>query len=332
MTIRELMEEREYRDLRPCASHSDTSRGRKTEEEPCDVRTCYQRDRDRILHCKSFRRLKNKTQVFLKPDDDHYRTRLTHTLEVSQIARTIAKALFLNEDLTEAIALGHDLGHTPYGHAGEQALDERLKEFGFIGFHHADQSVRVVDVLEKDGRGLNLTWEVLDGIRNHGTDRMPHTLEGKIVRLSDKIAYVNHDIDDALRAGVLKQGDLPKKYTDILGHTVKSRLNRMIHDVIENSMDKDDILVSDEVFEAIYGLRAFMFENVYYSEAIRKEENKAQHVLNTLFSWYLEHPEKIPESYIRHMEKDGPEIVTADYVSGMTDQYAVQKYMEIFVP
>ncbi len=331
-TIREMMEEREYRDLSPYASHSDRSLGRDREEEPCDVRTCFQRDRDRILHSKSFRRLKNKTQVFLKPEDDHYRTRLTHTLEVSQIARTIAKALLLNEDLTEAIALGHDLGHTPYGHAGENALDDLLKECGLEGFQHAKQSVRVVQVLEKEGMGLNLTKETVDGILNHGTENMPFTLEGRVVRLSDKIAYVNHDIDDAIRAGVLKDEDLPSEYTEVLGHTVKERLNRMVHDVIENSSGLKDIRMSDEVFEAVYGLRSFMFDHVYYSESVEKEKEKATHVLKALFHYYMKHPELIPASYLKRLKTDPAEIVTADYLSGMTDQYAVQKYTEIFVP
>ena len=331
MTIRELMEEREYRDLKPWASHSDRTRGRKMEEEPCDVRTCYQRDRDRILHSKAFRRLKNKTQVFLKPEDDHYRTRLTHTLEVSQIARTIAKALMLNEDLTEAIALGHDLGHTPFGHAGERVLNELLIKDGFPGFKHAEQSVRVVDVLEKQGKGLNLTYEVLDGIRNHGTACSPETPEGKIVRLSDKIAYVNHDIDDAIRAGVLKDSELPEKYTKILGHTVKSRLNRMIHDVIENSREAD-IGMSEEGREAVYGLRQFMFDHVYYSEAILKEEEKVRFILEALYHYYMEHEDRIPESYRENITDDPLPIIISDFISGMTDQYATQRFTELFLP
>ena len=330
MTIREIMEEREYRDLSPYASRSDQSRGRKREEEPCDVRTCFQRDRDRILHSKSFRRLKNKTQVFIRPDDDHYRTRMTHTLEVSQIARTIARALFMNEDLTEAIALGHDLGHTPFGHSGERALNTKMTEAGFPGFLHEEQSVRVVSLLEKDGLGLNLTEETLDGIRNHATDRMPETLEGRIVRLSDKIAYVNHDIDDAIRAGLLKDSDLPKKYTDILGHTVKSRLNRMIHDVIENSMEKPDILMSEEIYDAVYGLRAFMFEHVYFSKEVTRFEQTAQMMLKSLFDYYLEDPTKIPVSYRKHLDRDPLEVIVCDYISGMTDSFAEQKYREVF--
>jgi len=334
MTIRENIEEREYEILSPYASHARDSKGRKKEEEPCDVRTCYQRDRDRILHSRSFRRLKNKTQVFLEPEGDHYRTRLTHTLEVSQIARTIAKALALNEDLTEAIALGHDLGHTPYGHSGEKALDEILKANGFSeGFRHNEQSVRICERIEKDGAGLNLSWEVLDGILNHGTDTMPATLEGKIVRLSDKIAYINHDIDDAIRAHVLTEDGLPKEYTDVLGHSVKSRLNRMIHDVITNSMGKNGIVQSPEIGAAMKGLRSFMFREVYENKIVKGEEEKAQRMLKVLFGYYTDHFEAIPESYrMLITEGEAKERVVADYISGMTDSYAVQKYHELFVP
>lgn len=333
MTIRELMEEREYEILSPHAAHSRESKGRSMPEEPCDIRTCYQRDRDRILHSKSFRRLKNKTQVFLEPEGDHYRTRMTHTLEVSQIARTIAKALLLNEDLTEAIALGHDLGHTPYGHSGEAALNEVMQEAGLKGFEHNEQSVRIVEVIEKDGKGLNLTWEVRDGILNHGTANMPSTLEGKIVRLSDKIAYINHDIDDAIRAGVLTEDELPQEFTDVLGHSVKSRLNRMIHDMITQSLGKDDICQSEEVAIAMMGLRRFMFKSVYQSPLVKGEEKKAQECLKQLYYYYLEHIHEIPKAY-QHLlsrgEKKG--IVVCDYISGMTDQYAVQRYTELFVP
>jgi len=333
MTIREQMEEREYRLLSSHATFSGRSLGRAVPEEPCDIRTCFQRDRDRILHSKAFRRLKNKTQVFLEPEGDHYRTRLTHTLEVSQIGRTIAKALYLNEDLAEAIALGHDLGHTPYGHSGEAALREVMQAAGFPGFEHNEQSVRVVEKLEKDGRGLNLSREVLDGILNHGTSDMPHTPEGKIIRISDKIAYINHDIDDAIRAGVLTEEDIPKEYQNVLGGSVKIRLNRMIHDVITSSMDRDDICQSPEVGEAMRGIRQFMFREVYYSPVVKAEEVKAQKMLKTLFSWYLAHPELIPESYRMHLLRGDPiEVIICDYISGMTDQYAVQKYEEYFVP
>lgn len=333
MTIREQIEQREHEILSPYASFSDESKGRVVPEEPCDIRTCYQRDRDRILHSKSFRRLKNKTQVFLEPEGDHYRTRLTHTLEVSQIARTIAKALALNEDLVEAIALGHDLGHTPYGHSGEYVLDKILKEKGFSGFEHNVQSVRIVEHLEKNGRGLNLTEEVRDGILNHGTARMPKTLEGKIVRFSDKIAYINHDIDDAIRAGVLNESDLPREFTDVLGHSVKSRLNKMIHDIITNSMGKNDICQSQPVADAMQGLRKYMFQTVYSSPLVKGEEKKAQEMIRVLYEYYFEHQDRIPDSYKRYLE-DGeqPEIVIADYISGMTDQFAVQTYEELFVP
>ena len=334
MTIREQIEEREYDILSPFAAHSRDSKGRKREEEPCDVRTCFQRDRDRILHSRSFRRLKNKTQVFLEPEGDHYRTRMTHTLEVSQIARTIAMALALNEDLTEAIALGHDLGHTPYGHSGEKALDEILKEYGVgDGFMHNVQSVRICERIEKDGAGLNLSWETLDGILNHGTARMPATLEGRIVRLSDKIAYINHDIDDAIRAHVLTEEMLPPEYTDVLGHSVKSRLNRMIHDIITNSMGKNEIIQSGEVAAAMQGLRVFMFREVYENKIVKAEEQKAQHMLKELFAYYHEHFDAIPESYRMLMDAGEEKArVVADYISGMTDTYAVQKYNELFVP
>lgn len=333
MTIREQIEAREYEILSPYASFSRDSLGRKMEEEPCDIRTCYQRDRDRILHSKSFRRLKNKTQVFLDPEGDHYRTRLTHTLEVSQIARTIAKALRLNEDLTEAIALGHDLGHTPYGHSGEAALDEMMKEAGYPGFRHNEQSVRLVEFIEKDGQGLNLSREVIDGILNHGTGSMPSTLEGKIVRLSDKIAYINHDIDDAIRAHVLSEKDLPEEYASVLGHSVKSRLNRMIHDIIIRSMGKDDIQQSEPVAEAMSGLRRFMFREVYESPVVKSEELKAQKMLRAMGVYYMEHMKAVPESYRQFLGMGVPEpVVVCDYISGMTDQYAVQKYKELFVP
>lgn len=333
MTIREQIEAREYEVLSPYASFADKSLGRKREEEPCDIRTCYQRDRDRILHSRSFRRLKNKTQVFLNPEGDHYRTRLTHTLEVSQIARTIAKALRLNEDLVEAIALGHDLGHTPYGHSGEAALDEMMKRLGFKGFKHYEQSARLVEFIEKDGRGLNLTREVIDGILNHGVPGRAMTLEGRVVRLADKIAYLNHDIDDAIRAHVLVEEDLPMEYRDVLGHSVKIRLNRIVHDIISTSMDKDDILQSEEIAEAMAGLRQFMFRAVYQSPVVKCEEHKAQKMLLAMGKYYMENFEAVPQSYRQFLDMGVPEaVVVCDYLSGMTDQYAVQKYKEIFVP
>lgn len=333
MTIREEIEQREYEILSPFATHARESSGRIRPETPCDIRTDFQRDRDRILHSKSFRRLKNKTQVFLEPEGDHYRTRLTHTLEVSQIARTIAKALRLNEDLTEAIALGHDLGHTPYGHSGEAALCAVLTECGLPGFHHNEQSVRLVEKVERMGEGLNLTREVVDGILNHGTENMPATPEGKVVRLSDKIAYINHDIDDSIRAHVLKESDLPKEETDILGHSVKERLNTMIHDIIKKSQGEADICQSDDIRDAMASLRRFMFTHVYQSDVVKHEEKKAQAMLKGLFTYYREKPKRMPESYrILLMRGDQTEIVVADYISGMTDSYAVLKYEELFVP
>ena len=329
MTIREEMERREHMLLSPFAAFSDESKGRERYEEPCDVRPVYQRDRDRILHCKSFRRLKNKTQVFLTPKGDHYRTRLSHTLEVSQNARTLAKALRLNEDLVEAIALGHDLGHTPFGHAGEFVLN-RLCEGGF---RHNEQSVRIVERLEKDGEGLNLTWEVRDGILNHKTSRMPSTLEGKIVRLSDKIAYINHDIDDAIRARMMTEDDIPREYREILGNSVRTRLNTMIHNIITNSMDKNDILMSPDMEKAMKGLRQYMFQHVYHNPMAKGEEEKAKALLERLFDYYMKHLEKMPNHYQAMMEKgERQDRVVCDYIAGMTDQYATSKYMEYFVP
>ena len=330
MTIREQLEVREIEYLSPYATLSKDTRGRDRSEEECDVRTVFQRDRDRILHCKSFRRLKQKTQVFLLPHGDHYRTRLTHTLEVSQNARTIAKALRLNEDLVEAIALGHDLGHTPFGHAGERALNA----VNPYGFKHTEQSVRVVQVLEKQWRGLNLTWEVIDGIRNHKSSGNPSTLEGKIVQLSDKIAYINHDIDDAIRGGILKEEELPKEYTDILGNSLKMRLNTLVHDVVMNSMDKPDIIMSKEVGEALKGLRQFMFENVYQNPVAKSEEVKAVNMITNLYEYYAEHMEALPKEYLRMMEEKniGKEQIICDYIAGMTDTYAVKTFQEYFVP
>ena len=329
MTIREQMEERELEYLSPYATLSKNSKGRKIKEEECDIRPVFQRDRDRIVHCKAFRRLKQKTQVFLLPKGDHYRTRLTHTLEVSQNARTIAKALRLNEELVEAIALGHDLGHTPFGHAGERALNELC----LGGFKHNEQSVRVVESIEKEGRGLNLTWEVIDGIRNHKTSGRPSTLEGQIVRLSDKIAYINHDIDDAIRGGILREKDIPKKYTDVLGTSVKGRLNTLVHNVIINSVDRPVIQRSEDVHEAMQGLRVFMFENVYRNPVAKKEEGKAIHMITNLYEFYIKNPEFLPEQS-QNMLKKGEELsrVVCDYIAGMTDTYAVNKFTEFFIP
>ena len=329
MSIRENLERMEEISLSPFATLSVNSRGRDREEPQCDIRPVFQRDRDRILHCKSFRRLKHKTQVFLSPKGDHYRTRLTHTLEVSQNARTIAKALRLNEDLVEAIALGHDLGHTPFGHAGERILNELCDE----GYRHNEQSVRIVEKLEKDGKGLNLTWEVRDGILNHQTSMMPHTLEGKIVRLSDKIAYINHDIDDAIRAKVMSEEDIPLEIRKVLGMTTKERLNTLIHNIIMNSMGKNDIVMSEEIGGAIQDLRKFMFQKVYTNPAAKGEEAKAERLLCELYAHYMGHIEILPEQYQRmHSEGEKKERVVCDYISGMTDQYAVAKYREFFLP
>ncbi len=329
MTIRENTEKIEKEILSPYATQSVGSRGREVEEEPCDIRPVFQRDRDRILHCKAFRRLKNKTQVFLTPKGDHYRTRMSHTLEVSQNARTIAKALRLNEDLVEAIALGHDLGHTPFGHAGEHMLDSLCQE----GFRHNEQSVRIVERLEKDGKGLNLTWEVRDGILNHQTRTMPHTLEGKIVRLSDKIAYINHDIDDACRAHILTRDDIPKELREILGETTRERINTLIHDIIINSMDRDDICMSKDVETAMYKLRRFMFESVYQNPIAKSEDEKAKGVLEQLYRHYMAHLELMPAAYLSMLDAgETKERVVCDYISGMTDQYAVAKFSEYFMP
>ncbi|MEG1595654.1 MAG: deoxyguanosinetriphosphate triphosphohydrolase [Lachnospiraceae bacterium] len=330
MTIREKIEQMEQDILSPYASLSIHSRGRDMEEMPCDIRPVYQRDRDRILHCKSFRRLKSKTQVFLDPQGDHYRTRLTHTLEVSQNARTIAKALRMNEDLVEAIALGHDLGHTPFGHAGEMMLDSLCNG----GFRHNEQSVRIVEKLEKSGEGLNLTWEVRDGILNHQTNLMPHTLEGKIVRLSDKIAYINHDIDDAIRAKVMVEEEIPIEIKCILGNSTSQRLDTLIHDIVSNSMDKNAIVMSPDIEQAMMELRTFMFKTVYRNPVAKGEETKAKNLLEFLFSHYMDNIEILPEKYLK-MYQSGEELkdrVVCDYISGMTDEFAYTKFEEYFLP
>ncbi len=329
MTIREQLEIRETSYLSPYACLSSKSAGRERPEQECDIRPVFQRDRDRILHCKSFRRLKQKTQVFLLPKGDHYRTRMTHTLEVSQNARTLAKALRLNEDLTEAIALGHDLGHTPFGHAGERALDQVCP----LGFRHNEQSVRVVERLEKQGEGLNLTWEVRDGILNHKSSGKPHTLEGQIVRLSDKIAYINHDIDDAVRGGILKETDIPEKFRKVLGETSKIRLDTMIHDVIIHSMDRPDISMSLDVEQATMGLRKFMFEHVYLNPVAKGEEEKAIHMIKNLYEYYIHHIEKLPDQFLCMLDEGVlKEQIVCDYIAGMTDTYAVKKFEEYFIP
>ena len=323
------MEQRELELLSPFAAYSIHSRGRERPEEECDVRTVYQRDRDRILHSKAFRRLKDKTQVFLAPNGDHYRNRLTHTLEVSQIARTIAKALRLNEDLVEAIALGHDLGHTPFGHAGERALDEIHPG----GFAHYKQSIRVVQILEKNGEGLNLTWEVRDGILNHRLSGKPATLEGQIVRLSDKIAYIHHDMDDAQRAGIITEDDIPITLRMLLGYTTRERLNTFVHDIIENSMDKDCIEMSTDIYEALMDLRTIMFQNVYTNPRAKKEEQKAIKLLKELYEYYIKRPSAMSSEY-QILMKRGESLAQAvcDYLSGMTDKYCMEKFREIYIP
>ncbi len=329
-SIREMAEEREYEVLSPYAAHAGDSKGRDREEPQCDIRTVYQRDRDRILHSKSFRRLAHKTQVFIAPMGDHYRTRLTHTLEVSQLSRTIAKALRLNDDLCDAIALGHDLGHTPFGHTGERVLNEICP----LGFAHFRQSIRVVEVLEKNGEGLNLTWEVRDGILNHRTSGHPSTLEGQIVRFCDKIAYINHDIDDAERAGILSEEDIPKTYREILGGSTRDRLNTLIHDVIYSSLDRADIRMSPEIEKAMMELRKFMFDHVYLNSVAKTEEGKVGRMITMLYQYYEKHVDEMPQEYIDLIKKKGqPEPrVVCDYISGMTDQYSISKFQELFVP
>lgn len=329
MTIRENMEQWEKEYLSPYASLSMNSKGRLKPEEQCDIRPVFQRDRDRIIHCKAFRRLKDKTQVFLTPEGDHYRTRLTHTLEVSQNARTIAKALRLNEDLVEAIALGHDLGHTPFGHAGERALN-RVCPFGF---EHSEQSVRTIDRLEKGGQGLNLTYEVRDGILNHQTIGKPHTLEGKIVRLSDKIAYIHHDMDDAVRAGILTEMDVPADIRAVLGSTPGERLDHFIHDIITNSMGKNDITMSVEVADAMKRIRQFMFDRVYQNPEAKSEEGKAEVLMETLYQHYLKHIDDLPEEFLNLLSEGEPrERVVCDYVGAMSDRFAIAVYEEIYIP
>lgn len=328
MELRLHAEETEYRFLSPFACFSRSSRGRIHPEEECVVRTAFQRDRDRIIHSKSFRRLKAKTQVFIIPEGDHYRTRLTHTLEVAQIARTVARALRLNEDLTEAIALGHDLGHTPFGHAGEDALNEVFTP----GFKHNEQSLRVADVLE-GGRGLNLTWEVRDGILNHTGDVLPLTLEGQIVRIADRVAYINHDIDDAIRGGVLKIEQLPEDCLAVLGRQHRDRINTMVLDLIQTNREELKIIrMSPLVQEATDYLRSFLFANVYVGSQAKKEEAKVRHVVQFLFRYFVDHPEYLPAEYNRRIENDCIERIVCDYIAGMTDNFAIRIYQKHFLP
>ncbi len=330
MTVREELERQEHRTLNPKAAFSDQSRGRLHPEEiqENDVRTCYQRDADRIVHSKSFRRLMHKTQVFLQPEGDHYRTRMTHTLEVSRIARTMTRTLGLNEDLAEAMALGHDLGHTPFGHAGEDALADMMAG----GFSHNEQSLRVVDVLEKNGRGLNLTYEVRMGILQHTGPDWTDTLEGKIVRRSDQIAYVNHDIDDAIRAGILAEGDIPKSITDVLGHNHSDRIDTLVCDIISTSREAGDIELTPAVEKALKDLRSFMFERVYRNPVAKSQESKAKDMLKRMFEYYVNNPWALPEDFQPQLSFDGMERTVCDYIAGMTDNYAVDKFTEIFIP
>lgn len=325
MNIKQRIEEFEKNTLSPYAMLSCNTKGRENQIPPCDIRTEFQRDRDRIIHCKSFRRLKHKTQVFLAPNGDHYRTRLTHTLEVSQVARTIARALRLNEDLTEAIALGHDLGHTPFGHAGERALARMMAN----GFSHNQQSLRVVDVLEP----LNLTYEVRDGILCHTGNKDADTLEGRIVRISDRIAYINHDIDDAIRAGIITAGELPADVLTVLGETHGKRIDTLIRDVIQNSCDKQDICMSAKIGDVMFNLREYMFANIYSlkSEA-KKEELKAEEVVCRLFDYYINNPDKLPNDYAKLKGKYQEEQLVCDYIAGMTDRYAIDQYTKLFIP
>ena len=330
MTVREELERLEHRRLNPKAAFADRSKGRprREEEREQDVRTCFQRDTDRIVHSKAFRRLMHKTQVFLQPEGDHYRTRMTHTLEVARIASTITRALGLNEDLAEAVAMGHDLGHTPFGHAGEVALSKCMGK----PFCHNEQSLRVVDVLEKDGMGLNLTHEVRDGILCHTGDKWPDTLEGQIVRRSDQIAYVNHDIDDAIRAGILTNDDIPDAITEVLGSNHSTRINTLVMDIIQVSREAGAICLSPEVEKALKDLRSFMFENVYRNPIAKGEESKAKEMLQRMFEYYVRHPEALPEDFHPQLTFDGMERTVCDYIAGMTDNYAVDKYTEIFIP
>lgn len=326
--IADIFLEREEQTLSPYAFLTKNTRGRDHPYVPCENRTEFQRDRDRILHSKSFRRLMHKTQVFLFPADEHYRTRMTHTLEVTQVARIIARALQLNEDLTEAAALGHDLGHTPFGHAGEVAMQQCYSP----DFTHYKQSVRVVEKLEKDGEGLNLTWEVRDGILNHTGSCMASTLEGVIVKFADRIAYINHDIDDACRAGILSLDDIPKKLLDTLGRGHSERINRMVTSVITASAGKPEIAFTPEIGEATMQLRKFLFDHVYTNPLAKSEDKKAQELLVRLFEYYVKHPEEMPDLYYRNTKTEPVERCVCDFVGGMTDRYAIDRYTELFIP
>ncbi|MCL2248830.1 MAG: deoxyguanosinetriphosphate triphosphohydrolase [Oscillospiraceae bacterium] len=327
---REIQETLEGQILSEKASYAVQSKGRVREEPECEIRTCYQRDIDRVIHSRTFRRLKRKTQVFLSPEGDHYRTRLTHTLEVSRISRTIARGLRLNEDLVEAIALAHDFGHTPFGHAGERALDEILVNDG--GFKHNEQSLRIVEYIEKQGKGLNLTYEVKDGILCHTGDQLPQTHEGAIVRISDRIAYVNHDVDDALRAGILTESDIPTEISSALGGRYDDRINTLVLDMIVESGRIGKITLSPRIAEAFDSFRTFMYNSVYLNENAKSEERKVHGILSGLFNHYVENPHEMTEEYQQIISKDGLRRAVSDYVSGMTDNYAVHVYEKLFIP
>jgi len=327
---REIREALEEQMLSPQASFSSRSKGRKHEETECEIRTCYQRDIDRIIHCKAFRRLKHKTQVFLSPEGDHYRTRLTHTLEVSRISRTIARGLRLNEDLAEAISLAHDLGHTPFGHAGERALDEILSNEG--GFQHNEQSLRIVDRIEQGGSGLNLTHETKDGVLCHTGAKKPETLEGSVVRIADRIAYVNHDLDDALRAGILRETEVPEEILCALGSTNGERLNTLILDLIKESEKTGEVSLSPPIAFVLDTFRDFMYTNVYLNMKAKSEETKVSGIVNEIFRFYHRTPDEMPEEYRRFSTQDGLKRAVGDYISGMTDKYAVHIYEKLFIP
>ncbi len=326
MLVREQLENLEKQLLSPQAALSSASRGRQREDIPCRYRTAFQRDRDRVIHCKSFRRLKHKTQVFLSPEGDHYRTRLTHTLEVSQIARTIARTLRLNEDLTEAIALAHDLGHTPFGHAGERTLDQMMPG----GFRHYEQGVRTVERLENDGRGLNLTYEVRDGILKHTRGPLPETLEGCVVRMADRVAYINHDIDDAIRAGVLTETAVPASIRDTLGDRRTTRIDTIVTSIVENS--GDDIRMAPEVENAFQALHDFMFDALYRNPVAKSEESKVTGLLGRMFDYFVTHPDHIPAELQPIREEEGAPRAACDYIAGMSDNFALDVYHQLFIP
>ena len=329
MTIRERIEQQEHEILSPLASFADRSRGRAIPEPERESRTCFQRDTDRIIHSKSFRRLMHKTQVFLQPEGDHYRTRMTHTLEVSRIARAIAVGLRLNEDLTEAIAMGHDLGHTPFGHAGEVALSEVTGR----PFAHNEQSLRVVDILEKDGAGLNLTYETRMGILGHSWSApAPDFMEGHVIRFADRIAYINHDIDDAMRAGLLTESDIPAEISGVLGHSHSERINTLVEDLITQTGISNTLRMRPRVAEAMDALRQFMFERVYRNPVAKGEESKARDILKSLYEYYMRHPDQLPENFRPQLDFDGIERVVCDYIACMTDKFAIYKYEELFIP